>query len=661
MSFKVTHKIAAGFTLLVIAIIVVGGGGLWGTENINQRLHQLSDRSLPVTSGSLGQLITLQNANIALLNALANDDQDPAERLDQQQVFSQQIEQFGSQQQALEQLLSQAPALLELLDQTATIKNQFATAAIEVMALHTEQVNLQTRTRQKESRYQRQISTLITWGQQYISKNSGSDSVTQARDLMRATQSHKDQLINYNQDYDLSMLDESLQEEDGELQAALEQLMQADSKTSRIKGLVGELQLQLYSDDGLVAFYRSSHQLSQQRKQKLENAKQLLAQTQQAAEQFSSQARQQAAQLRHEADVTSDLSRSLIMALSIGAILIAVLISTVTVRTISRPLGLVLHKLSAVADGDMQTTFDHQRNDEFGQLGDALNEVVSKLRDILNRIADGSLQLNAVAEKNAVTSDQTTSAMAEQSQQLAMTSSAASQMESTVIEVSSHTESTLGAVQKCEQLSQDADLSVQQTLTSIESQSKAITEAVTLSDQLSQYGQQIGSILDTIGGIADQTNLLALNAAIEAARAGEHGRGFAVVADEVRGLASRTQNSTHEIQEMVENMQGSIIQVSQVMQHSVEQSQQCVSNASNSQTALNEMNLAIANIRQMSTQITEAVSQQNIAVEEVSRTLVRINEAAIETSQGAKNVSASSSELVTIAHQQQQLIQHFNI
>ena len=661
MFSKVTHKIALGFTLLVLFIMVVGGGGLWGTDQINRKLHDITDRSLPTAIGSFNQMIALQSANIALLNFLADTEQADKQRVLQRNAFSGQMDVFRNQ---LDQLTPQAekqPALNQLLNQSRNSEQAFAKAAGQAMALHEENIKMQLRVAQKESRFRRQTNSLTTWGQQYLSRNNGGDGPGHARALMRTLNGHLDQLILFKQNGDFPALEKALQREQGELDKILADFRKADPKANRIKVLIRDINDQLYGKTGLVSLMRQSWQTENSLQQQLASTRQLLGQAQDSARNFITSSQQQMDSARSEADGATAISRRMISVLLVGATLMAIVIAVITVRTISRPLNEMLKKLSSVADGDMRVCFESSRNDEFGQLSAAMSEVVGKLSVLLRQISEGAENLSTVAERNAVISRQTTSAMDNQSAQLELTASAATQMESTVSEVFNHTQTTLDAIQSCEQLSQDVDKYVQRTLSSIEQQSSDISSAMGHSDQLETYSNQIGSILDTIGEIAEQTNLLALNAAIEAARAGDHGRGFAVVADEVRELASRTQNSTQEIQEMVENMQNSIGQVVSVMQQSMQQSKQCVEHASTSQSALGDMNTSIANIREMSSQIAEAANQQNQAVEEVSRTLEQINAAASETAEGANNVSASSTDLLGIAQQQKELITRFQV
>lgn len=657
MFLKVTHRIALGFALLVIFIMIVGSGGLWGTANINDRLHEIMDRSLPISSASFSQLIALQEANIALLSTLTNNDAEPAQRLTHKRLFEKKMAEFTLTLQQLESLLIADAELSGLLQTTGKTKEEFSIAALKVMALHEDRLNLLERSRQKESRFQRQMDTLNTWGQQYLSKNNGGGS--EARQFMRSANNHKTQIINFKQNNDFNELDAALKQSAGDLNTSLELLVKADPKAGRIKVLIKDLLEQLYSEKGVVQLYRELHDISALRFEQLQQVNQLLRQSRQSAEEFTRLTQERADFQRSQADQASSLSQRIIIALLIGATIIAIVISGLVVRSISRPLRQMLSKLSAVAEGDMRIAFDHNQQDEFGQLGGALNEVVERLRKLLSRITSASQKLTHVAETNAVISNQTTTAMADQSLQLESTSSAATELESIVMSVANHARTTMQAVQQCEQLGMDAERCVEQTLVSIERQSKDIRQAVSQSDQLDKYSKLIGSILDTIVGIAEQTNLLALNAAIEAARAGEQGRGFAVVADEVRSLASRTQNSTQEIQNMVVNMQRSIQQVIQVMHQSEEQSEECVLHAGTSQTALMEMKSSIANIRQMSTQISEATNQQNDAVEEVSRTLTTINTAAAEIASGAQEVASSSQDLLTIAQEQKQLIGQF--
>ncbi len=660
MQLKVSHKITLGFSFLVLSILLVGGGGLWGAKNISRGLDQVTGQSLPTVVGSLNQMITLQQANLALLNFMS-DAKDKKFRDQQKKAFGEQIQQLSTQ---LNELGENYPLTSEqrgLLNTATSTKDQFAKAAEKAMTLHEQRLMLDERVRQKESSFQRKTDTLNTWGQKYINSNTDSERLLRIRGFMRAANAHRTQLINFRQHQDMPRLDRELKGSEGQMMAALKSLVEIDPKANRISRLVGDLNTDLYNEKGMVALFRESWSLMQQLgKQRAETLK-LQREAGSAVDAFISASLDLAVVQKTQADQASSITEKLIIALLVGNVIVAVVIAMLTVRSIHQPLSAMAQKLGLLAQGDMRTSFDADRHDEFGDLGRALNDVVASLHDILQEITKGSEQLSEVAESNAVTSRQTNSAMAQQSEQLTVTASASEEMESMVQEVSQFSRTTLEAVQNCERLGEDADHHVQHTVSSIRQQAEDISRAVSLSDQLNQYSLQIGSILDTIGGIAEQTNLLALNAAIEAARAGEQGRGFAVVADEVRELASRTQNSTQEIQEMVENMQGSIGQVVNVMQKSVTQSESCVDYAHSSQQSLMEMKDAIANIRSMSTQITEATGQQNQAVEDMARTLVNINEAAHETAAGAEKVSSHSNNLLQISQKQKELIGRFTV
>ena len=660
MQLKVSHKITLGFSFLVLSILVVGGGGLWGAATIGQSLDQITRQSLPTVTGSLKQMISLQQANLALLNVLS-DDKDKGFREAQKKAFTAQIETFRQQLNDLQTGTELSAEQREQLKGAAETERSFSKAATQAMGLHEQRLQIDERVRQKESAFQRKTDTLNTWGQKYINQNSDSQRLTAIRGFLRAANTHRTQLINYRQHLDMPRLDKELKGAEGALRQSLNTLIAADASARRISRLVDDLEADLYGDKGMVALYREAYGISTQLKTTLADTHRLQKDAQQLVDSFIAASLEQAAQHKEGADEHADMTRMLIIALLVGNIVLAVVIAMLTVRAIHQPLADTVSRLRQLAQGDMRTDFNTERQDEFGDLARALNEVVAGLRHILQEITQGSERLGDVAESNAVTSRQTSRAMGQQSEQLTITASASEEMELMVQEVSQFARNTLEAVQNCEQLGIDADQHVQHTVASIQRQAEEISEAVSLSDQLNGYSQQIGSILDTIGDIANQTNLLALNAAIEAARAGDQGRGFAVVADEVRELARRTQNSTQEIQEMVENMQSSISNVVNVMQQSVKQTDSCVDYAHSSQRALLDMQEAIGNIRNMSTQITEATGQQNEAVEEMARTLEQINSAACETASGAEKVSTHSDDLLTISQRQQELINRFTV
>ena len=231
----------------------------------------------------------------------------------------------------------------------------------------------------------------------------------------------------------------------------------------------------------------------------------------------------------------------------------------------------------------------------------------------------------------------------------------------TVEEVARRAQDTRQAVDDTSELTHKVQARVAETIVNIRQQADQVNKATQVTDELQKYGQNIEGIVVAIRTIAEQTNLLALNAAIEAARAGEQGRGFAVVADEVRSLASRTQTSTSEIQDMIGLMQEKIHSVVHVMNESQAQSTQCVSLASGAGDLLLSMSDSVDSIRDMNIQIAAATEEQSATVQETSRMVIQINDSAQQTANGAEQSAISSHELSDMAKVQRELLHHFSV
>jgi len=658
MRLNVTHKFIIGFALMVIFIVVVGAGGLFASRSISNHFFNVSDNVVPSLSGSFQQMIYLEGVNAELFAALSQNRIKDLNR--KRQLVKARILKFNEEQARVAEKVAGNPELIAALNEIQTVSKEFFEITEKVMADRKQAMILEFQIRQAEIDFQERGNSLDVWTQGLSELLPGDDVMTLAKELNLMFRMHRFQLVDYQRTNDFEKLKASLVENDGVLMEAFQNLEPVAPNPHILKRTVRTIHNHLYSD-GVVNYYAQQAAAKKQLKENLDKTDQLIAQARGKMDAFITANNQLAIAARSQAEQQESFSHIWLLGISIGAAVFAVVVGGVMVQTIRRPLSKIHQGLAQFRKGDLRVEFEERRNDEFGDLNRYLNSVVEGLKDTLQQVSDGSERLSDVAEKNAAISQQTTQAMNMQSVQLEQSSSAAVQMEHSVAEVAQHSQTTLSAVDEFEQLSQDVSRQMLGTIASIETQASGIDQAMNVSNEMASFGNQIATILATIQGIADKTNLLALNAAIEAARAGEQGRGFAVVADEVRGLAGRTRDSVQDIEQMVENMQDAISRVSEVMNRSYQQSQDCVEKANDSQQVLQAMNDAVAHIRDMNAHIENAAGEQTGAVAEVSRTLVSINTAAAETSQGAENAAQSSHELLGVAQQQQALLRRFSI
>ncbi len=350
--------------------------------------------------------------------------------------------------------------------------------------------------------------------------------------------------------------------------------------------------------------------------------------------------------------VTTGMSLGLL-----AGIIIAFLIS----RMVTIPINSAVRAMEDLAEGegDLTQRLDENGNSEISQMSRGFNKFAGKVQALVSELANSVANLSTVVHDVTGIVDKTQTGSQQQRQQTEQVVAAVTQMTTTIQEVSSHANMAADSAQQADENAQLGRNVVGETVSSINALATEIETGVNVINKLSQDTESIGAVLDVIKGIAEQTNLLALNAAIEAARAGEQGRGFAVVADEVRTLASRTQESTTEIESMIGSLQVQAHAAVDAIKQGQVKAQASVNNASNAGEALNEITQSVATISDMNMQIASASKEQSIVSEEINRNVVVISGIADENATAADQLSGSSQKLEGLTSELQKLVAQF--
>lgn len=355
------------------------------------------------------------------------------------------------------------------------------------------------------------------------------------------------------------------------------------------------------------------------------------------------------------------MNAAFVLQLMVAAALIGIIF--ITLRYVLSPLGDVVQAMREIAegDGDLGRRLEEKGNDELTELAHSFNLFASNVMTMVQKVGASVENISSSSSQLANTAEKADYAINQQKMSIDQVSAASHQMVTAVHEVARHATSAAAATNQ-------SDTEASQGMQVLDS---AIREINVLTDEIQQASGAIGqlesdsntisSVLDVIRDIADQTNLLALNAAIEAARAGEQGRGFAVVADEVRNLAQRTQDSTQEIQSMIERLQNSAQAAVNVMQRSQDQATSCVSQATEAGSSLESITKAISAINDMNNQIAAASEQQGAVMEEISTSINAILNQVDETSEGSRNTAISSDSMKALSMELKSLVGQFKV
>lgn len=347
-----------------------------------------------------------------------------------------------------------------------------------------------------------------------------------------------------------------------------------------------------------------------------------------------------------------------IILLAVGASLIILLAARV-ISSIQQGVKLLSEASAKLAAGDTTVRVDYRSNDELRAVAQAFNHMGERFQSALHDVDRSAEQLAAASEETSMVTQNTSESMRKQQSEISQVATAMNEMHATASEVARSASLAADAARHADQeavVGRDVSL---QTIEAIESLANAVENATEVIESLAKDSEEIGSVLDVIGSIAEQTNLLALNAAIEAARAGEAGRGFAVVADEVRTLASRTQQSTQEINDMVTRLQHGAGQAVEAMVIGRAEAHSGVEQTLKTTACLESIVKAISTINDMNVQIASAAEEQSAVSEEITRSVVAINDLTSETTEGAVQTTEASHEVARLASALQELLGRF--
>ncbi|HEX8592370.1 MAG TPA: methyl-accepting chemotaxis protein [Pseudomonas sp.] len=354
-------------------------------------------------------------------------------------------------------------------------------------------------------------------------------------------------------------------------------------------------------------------------------------------------------------------SRTMLTGVAGLALLLGLLAAWVMTHQIITPLRVTLNAADRIAKGDLSKDMQVVRRDEMGQLQQSIQAMTLSLRDLIGGIADGVTQIASAAEQLSAVTEQTNVGINNQKDETDQVATAMNQMAASVQEVARNAQQASEAAVHADHQAREGDQVVGQAIGQIEELAQEVANSTQAMNVLKLESDKIGGVLDVIKSVSQQTNLLALNAAIEAARAGEAGRGFAVVADEVRSLAQRTQESTEEIEELIAALQNGTQQVATVLDNSRSLTDNSVQLSRRAGTALEQITRTVSNIQDMNRQIATASEEQSAVAEQINRNVLSVRDVSEQTAAASDETAASSVELARLGTHLQALVAKFRV
>lgn len=660
---SVIRRMYLGFAILVALFVITIMFMLDGVDRIHNQLKSITTDALPLVSASHNASLQLLVADKIFKDYLTS--QDPKAMAAYSAEFEQQTTVFQQARNQLQQVTKNNPQLKGSIQALTELEQRYFSEATIAMTNY-RLLLLATNERQQSARQFQQLQAEL---------NIGMKEFINEQDNLAVKMLSKNYFIKLKETETIT-LDALASDDTAEIEKAIRsnkisvnhlkntfrslsilqpELTQAFGKSVEQYGLdIGRPGGVL---DQHFEYIQAQHRLYSN----IATLAKEINQSMNIVGDFNKQANDQMSTTIATADTTYSEVVTKAIIIGIAVILLAIIVGWYLARSVRRPLMAILKTLEALTAGNMTQRTEASTFIEFSQLNHHINMLAQNLQQILTQISHASSELSTVATENHATTAEAKRRLNNQRQQTASAATAMIEMEHSVTDVSKSAQITMERVNEVELASATGREVMTSNINTAHQLSTRLDESVHAVQQLQKMSSNIGSILDVIRNIADQTNLLALNAAIEAARAGEQGRGFAVVADEVRVLAKRTTDSTAEIEAMIKNLQSSSGQAMNMMQSCVTEMDNSISLASNANSSMEEIQAIIIEISDMSTQIAQAAEEQRCTTAEIARSLEDISQIADNSYNTMEEMADTGVKLEHLATEQNTLVSRFKL